>query len=154
MITEERGWVLIMSQSIPVRTRGMQKGRQRILVYATISMIIIGLAAILVSEVTINQERSEYLWIQAYLKGNGTTTGVAILYDENNNFLEEFVIFNTTEWQSSIYSYTERMLINLYVDFWYMEDIVPKIEYKIGRGLITIHTANIIVSVNSFINKP
>lgn len=154
MSTEKRGWDLKMSQSIPVRSRGMQKGRQQILVYLTLSMLVIGVSAIIVSEFTPVQERTEYLCIKTFLRNSGDMTGVVILFDENNNFLEEFVIFNITEWQSSIYSYSEGDFVYVYIDFWYLDDFVDRIEYEIGRGLISIQTTNVMISINSFVDRP
>lgn len=132
----------------------MDKGRQQILVYLTISMLIVGMSAIIVSEVTTSQERKEYVCIKTYLKVSGDTTGVAILYDENNNFLEEFVMFNVTEWQCSINPYLERSTVYIYIDFWYLDDFVDRISYEIGRGLISIQTENVIVEIDTFLNRP
>lgn len=135
MIIEEVKWC-VKFVAYRSRVKVVRGQSMKIVVFIALFVIVLGVTVAFVIEAnrTITTLDYERLWFKVESNCTNSTVGSAFIYTEDDIFLEQVMLIDTTEWQGSSLEYEERSLIRIYIDLWYIDEVIPELEYTIGRG--------------------
>ena len=142
--------------------RKITKGYGMVTTKIVAAVAILGIFVIITVAVTLKAtepvvDDRELLWFKFNPQENMTSM-LATVYvyalDTNYTLLEQFVLVNTTEWQSSNSSYEPGLDVIIFIDFWDIDDNAGNIEYRIGRSPIHVQLDQIIITILSDWKEP
>jgi len=118
------------------RVRAVRGQSMRIVAFIALFVIALGVTVAFVIEAnrTITTLDHERLWFKVETNNTDSAIGSAFIYTEDDILLEQVMLLNTMEWQGSSLEYEKRSSIKVYIGLWHIDEIIPEMEYVIGRG--------------------
>jgi hypothetical protein len=99
----------------------------------------------------------ENLWFKFSPKENVNITSMlatVYIYDLNFTLIEQFLLLNTTSWQSSENLYMPGLDVVIFIDFWDIAASVDNVIYRIGRSPIVLPFDHLMVTILSDWSEP
>lgn len=155
MILEEVKWC-VKFVAYRSRVNAVRGQSMRIVVFIALFVIALGVTVAFVIEAnrTVTTLDSERLWFKIESNSTDSKVSSVSICNENGELLEQVTLMDTTEWQSSILEYEKRSSVKIYVDLWYINEIIPELEYTIGRGEEQYTGEVIVITIISYWSVP
>ena len=137
-----------MSNSM--RSAGYKNVGTKIVIFVAIfSILVIGGVAIAlkVGEPSPVINRDEMLWIR--FETNDTCNGNIYVINNNNTITEQYLLYNTSAWQTGYKNYTVGTDLTIILNLWYIHDVMQPITYKVGRSPSIVYYDSITIIVVS-----